>query len=177
MKQCTKCKGHNIKKTFYKKRKKVCWWEHDDIADIGSFTENDRYYSADTITKECMVYTCKDCDFKIAKDPKEKSEEKPILVFEPMVLNGYSVTPCGKNHATHAFYLRCIHNNFGYVKSLNECKDLCMLLTNPIGDGYETQYAKGDGNINLGPIGAVQMSIRKFYGEGVYFININKIDK
>jgi len=71
MTECPKCGSKEIGVNFRPVGDKVFWDEHKHIAWFENFTNNDRYYTSDTIKKECLIYTCKTCNFRIALKTKD----------------------------------------------------------------------------------------------------------
>ncbi len=69
--ECPKCGSKEIDVKFRHKGEKVYWDEHKQVRNIENFTRNDRYYTSDTIEKECLQYACKTCNFKIALKTKD----------------------------------------------------------------------------------------------------------
>ena len=68
---CTKCMGLDMDVKFNHIGTKIYWGEHHEIGNIEKFTLNDRYYTADRINKECLIYKCKTCGYKKAVDVAE----------------------------------------------------------------------------------------------------------
>jgi hypothetical protein len=63
---CSKCGMSGIDMKFQCVETKIYWSEHDEIENIKKFTRNDRYYTSDKTTKECLVHKCKTCGYKKA---------------------------------------------------------------------------------------------------------------
>ena len=63
---CSKCKASSFDTEYKNVGSKIYWSEHDKIENISKFTRNDRYYSSDTINKECIVKSCNSCGYKHA---------------------------------------------------------------------------------------------------------------
>lgn len=73
MEQCKKCGQKDISISFKHEGEKIYWSQHKEIENLDKFTRNDRYYTADSIKTECLIFSCKTCGYKKAEQTKDKS--------------------------------------------------------------------------------------------------------
>ncbi len=91
-------------------------------------------------------------------------------------LKDYEIIPCGEKHATHAIY----DNAKGTKLTQEFCKKLCdehdkgERYSKDSRYNYTTPYYTESEEIGAFALAAVQESIKRYYGNGIYFVYIRR---